>query len=516
MENEAELKFAFQPGDLPRLRSLLKFESPASGRAHTRRLAHVYFDTPDRRLLAEAIALRVQKAGRGYVQRVENLRDRPGLGSAKTAWTGRVPSDKPVPSTIGDVKLRDLVVRAGGEALAPVFRTEVERTTRDLVLDGGGEVRLDIDIGEISAAGTARPVCELGLGLKAGAPHRLYDLALEIQPALGLSLCSMSEAARGYALLTGEPPGSMKAPDLDLSGDITVEQALVGTVRHCLDHVMANEASVLESEDPEGVHQMRVALRRLRSALRLFRSVLPAPQYGTLVEGIKWLAGELSATRDWDVLVDEIVGPVAARLPEETAFEVLLARLHEERRRCRHAARDAIRSPRYTRFLLQSGGWLAKRAWRDQPPGEASARLDDRLAGFADDVFARRHDKVCARGRRFESLSAGERHRLRIDVKRLRYATDFFGALYCKDAVTSYAAKLANIQDALGYRNDVAVARDLVKRLGDMCTGDDARQCRHAGAIVMGWHTRAMAQSETALARSIDDFVACRPFWVMP
>ncbi len=231
MENEAELKFVFQPGDLPRLRSLLKFESSASGRAHTRRLAHVYFDTPDRRLLAEAIALRVQKAGRGYVQRVEDLRDRPGPGSAKTAWTGRVPSDKPVPSTIGDVKLRDLVVRAGSKALAPVFRTEVRRTTRDLVLDDGGEVRLDIDIGEISAAGAAQPVCELGLGLKAGAPHRLYDLALEIQPALGLSLCSMSEAARGYALLTGEPPGSMKAPDLDPSGDITVEQATKSGIR---------------------------------------------------------------------------------------------------------------------------------------------------------------------------------------------------------------------------------------------------------------------------------------------
>lgn len=512
----AELRFRFRPKDLPHLRNLPQIKAMASGRAHTRRLAHVYFDTPDRRLLAEAVALRVQKAGRGYVQRVENLRDRPGLGLANTAWTGRIPSEKPVPSTIGDVKLRDLVVRAGGKALAPVFRTEVRRTTRDLVLDDGGEVRLDIDIGEISAAGAARPVCELGLGLKAGAAHRLYDLALEIQPALGLSLCSMSEAARGYALLTGEPPASMKAPDLDPSGDITVEQALVGTVRHCLDHVMANEASVLESEDPEGVHQMRVALRRLRSALRLFRSVVPAPQHRSLVDGIKWLAGELAATRDWDVLVDEIVGPVAARLPDETAFEVLLARLHEERRRSRHAARDAIRSPRYTKFLLQSGGWLAKRAWRDHPPGEASARLDDRLDSFADDVFAQRHDKVCARGRRFESLSAGERHRLRIDVKRLRYATDFFGAIYCKDEVTPYAAQLAKIQDALGYRNDVAVARNLVERLGDMCTGDDARQCRHAGAIVMGWHTRAMAQSETAFARSIDDFVACRPFWTKP
>ncbi len=512
MQNDVQLRFHLPPEELPRLRNLPRLKALSAGRARTKMHSDTYFDTPGRRLRDRGVALRVYRARGGFHQCVSAPPKR--SDGAGREWRGRIPSATPAPQAIGDAELRGLVSVAALDTLEPVFRIDVRRTTRRLVLEDGGEVSLDIDVGEVAAGGAAQPISEIGLTLESGAPRGLFDLALEIQPELGLRLSGDSAVARGYALLNGTPAGPMKAPDLDLSSDATVERALVRTVRHCLDHLMANEACVLESEDPEGVHQMRVALRRLRSALRLFRSVIPDRQYRDIVDEIKWLTGALAATRDWDVLLDEIVGPVVAQFPEDEAFEVLIARLRAERRRSRHAARDAIRSDRYTGFLLRTGGWLADRAWRDQPLSEAGARLFDLLTDLSDALIAKGHDKVRKTAKRFETLSVAERHRLRIDVKRLRYATDFFGALYPRKKVRRYAARLTKIQDALGYRNDVAVARGLVARLGDSSPGDDdAARCRHAGAVVMGWHTHAMAQSEAALATSIARFIDCKPFW---
>ena len=305
------------------------------------------------------------------------------------------------------------------------------------------------------------------------------------------------------------PPAATRAMRFELQADSTVEQALGRTLRYCLTHLGANQVCVLESDDPGGIHQMRVALRRLRSAFRLFRSVLPGATYRAQTDEMKWLTGRLEAARDWDVFAGEIVAPVVARTPGED-YGALLARLGVARRESRHAAREAVRSPRYQRFVADLGAGLARRAWRVEM---ADGLLAAPMSGLAASLLAGCRGKVVVRGEQFAALSPAERHRLRIAVKRLRYATDFFGSLYDPALVGPYSERLAAIQDALGCRNDVVVARRLMGQLSDGGACDEAEACRRAGALVIDWHERTQARSEAALVRAITGFFAEPPYW---
>ena len=119
------------------------------------------------------------------------------------------------------------------------------------------------------------------------------------------------------------PKSSVKAQKLELKLEHTAEQALASIMRNCLSHTVLNEASALKGEDPEGIHQMRVALRRLRSALGLFRDLMPADQYEFLGGEVKWLAGELGNARNWDVFLADLLAPVEEALERDKPTEAL-------------------------------------------------------------------------------------------------------------------------------------------------------------------------------------------------
>lgn len=511
MQDEFELKLSLRPRDLPRLRDLLKTKGPASSRARTQDLVSVYFDTPDRRLRGQSLALRVRKVGRRFMQNVEVPGPRIGSACLRDRWQGPVPTEDPFIQAIDNEDFRRAITAVGPSRLAPVFRTAIRRTIHGLSLPGRGKASAHIDIGEIVAAGGSEPVCELKLGFKEPLP--LFELALELQSALPLRLSTMSRARRGYLLVSGEPPDWSKRTPPDLTGEINVDEAMARIFQSCLDRLQYNEACTLESENPEGIHQMRVAMRRWRSALRMFRPFLPPEDFDWVTGEVKWLTGQLAAARDWDVFADEIVEPVALRMSAMKAFDAFRARLRAVRDDSRRAARRAIESGRYGKFLLSSGKWLAKRAWRNQPVNEVSACLFNPIADFSDRVLGKHHRKVCKQGRRFEGMTAAERHRLRINVKRLRYAIDFFGSLYPAKGKERFSSRLEGLQNDLGYANDFTVATDLVERIGSSCGGQEARLCRQAGSVVIGWHAHAMARADGVLADDVEGFIRCKPFW---
>jgi triphosphatase len=391
------------------------------------------------------------------------------------------------------------------------FHTAFTRTSYRLSFDDGGWVMLDIDVGEIVTATASEPLCELELELEAGPAYRLFELARRINADVPLRVSVSSKANRGYALAAGETEGWNKFARPDLTGNVTVEDAIALAVQGCLDHLLGNETCLLETDDPEGVHQVRIALRRLRSTLRLFRSVLPADQYRWLTDEIKWLTKQLAAARDWDVFSDEIVAPVAAHFSAEPGFALLRSGLGQKRRTSRRTARRAVRSKRYTEFVLRVSGWLAQRQWRGQEHNEASARLSGPVNDFVDTLIAGRHRQVRKDGHKFATMTDEQRHQFRIDVKKLRYATDLFGSLYRGKRATRYLERLGELQDALGYANDVAVAEDLTRNLCETTKGDDGAECQRAGAIVLGWHAHTMARASGPLAKYVKRFIATRP-----
>jgi inorganic triphosphatase YgiF len=511
--SEIQLTLAFDPSncsqleDLPLLRD--GWQEPRKSQ-----LSVTYFDGPSRPLTNSNVSLRVERKGRRYRQHLETEARRVGIATLRKVWESPIPTSHPTLSGVTDQGLRRLLVSHAADSLQPFSRAKLERTTRQKHLVDGGEITAVIDIGEMIVDSTQCPFGELTMRLTSGSRDLPFELGLQIAQSVPLRIAAESQAKRALALLTGQMPKSRKADRLDLSKDATVEDALSHTVQDCLGHILANEACVLESEDPEGVHQMRVAVRRFRSALRIFRTLLPSDQYAWLNRELSFLAEQLAAARDWDVFAEEIARPAVMGGVEEPAFQTFQERIGEYRARSRHAARDAIRSKRYTIFLLRSSAWLAKPAWRDQPLTEDSALLFGPVRDFAGGRLTRLHKPVWKAGRRFKRLSVSERHQLRIRVKRLRYATEFFSSIYPRKAVRRYSNSLAKLQDALGYLNDVAVAEELVRRICADRMDEDLQRCRFAGGVIIGWHARALADSEQNLTKRVKAFVESEPFWL--
>ena len=246
---------------------------------------------------------------------------------------------------------------------------------------------------------------------------------------------------------------------------------------------------------------MRVALRRLRAAFRLFKSVLPEDQYGWAVAEAKWLTVELSAARAWDVFADEFVAPVARLYGEDQGFDALMAAVEQARQQGRQRARDAIGTERYTEFLLHLSAWLSSQAWRDQPVTERTTRLLDPIDDHCVKLLQKRDRNVRRQGRDIANLSETALHELRLAVKRLRYAVDFFESLYPKKQAKAYRKHLAGLQDGLGYLNDVAAADTLLRELA-LTGGDQAAPVwAHAGGLTVGWHRHAAIAAKDRLVK---------------
>ena len=423
-----------------------------------------------------------------------------------------VAESDPDPTAIADLDLRQLATPLPGAKLEPVITATLKHTTRRLTVAEDSEVMLAVDAGEIGAAGRNQRIVQLQLTSEA-ADANLFDIALGICEHVPLRVATADLERKAFEQLTGSEPAWRKATRLALAAETTVESVLCRILDHCLDHLKDNERCTLLSDHPEGVHQMRVAMRRMRSALRTFRPVLPADQYARVGEEVKWLTKSLAETRDLDVFMDEIVGPVAAAFPDEPAFAVMMARLAADRDAARAEARQAVASPRYTRFLLETGAWMARKEWRNQPVNESSVLLFQPITALADQLIAKRFKKVRKDGRRFAELTVEQKHQLRIDVKRLRYAIDFFSSLYPARRVRTFITHLQKLQDGLGYMNDLAVAESLIERLISTADGKSVAAIRHAGALVMGWHTHAGIEASRTLAEDVKALVSSRPFW---
>ncbi len=512
MSDEIELKLSLAPEAAPGVGRLREVRRRAQGRARRRRLVSTYYDTADLALREAGLALRVRRVGRARVLGVKAAGGSVGGLLVRREWEGPAGRGAPRVEDVADPELRAALARASaGAPLAPVFATEMTRTSRDVELGGGARAVLECDVGAVRVGERREPFAELELELVAGDPAALFDFARELVAALPARLSVESKAARGFRLREGRLPQPVKAAPLALDERAPAADALAAVLVHCLAHVLANVAPVDANDDPEGVHQMRVALRRLRSAFSLFRDVLPADDRARFGGALREAASDLGRARDADVQRAEIVAPVAERLPGEVGLERLLAALDAEREAGRAAARERVRSAAFSDLLLELSAWTARRGWRRVPAGEADELLALPVREFAAHVLERLHGKVLRRARRFAELPTAERHRMRIDVKKLRYASEFFRSLFAGKRARAFAERLEQLQEVLGYANDVAVAHELVARTS-AAAGDDADSVRGA-ALVVGWHESALAAEERRSVRRVARFVDARPYW---
>ena len=514
---EIELKLSGKPDALKEAFASATIRSKATDRGQSKRLENIYYDTEDQRLRARGLALRVRKDGRRYYQTLKS-NDAGGLVAYRGEWQTPLRSGEPDLALMppGATAVLEGLVRA--DELKAVFSTQVRRLVRRVeAADRNGRsslVEAALDLGTIESNGASLPIAELELELLEGSPDALYALALELDALAPLRVETRSKSARGYALAAGAAPAWRKAEPLAFAADATVDDAIQAILRNCVEQWCANEAAAYDGRDPEGVHQMRVAIRRLRSALSLFKRLLDPAMRAWLSGEAKAIVSRLGPARDWDVFLGELLAPVAKARPDDAALAALAAAAEAPRAQGYAEARAAIEAPSYTRYLLQLRGWIEARGWREAPTERGLAWLERPAGDFAAHVLGKRQRKALQLGRDFRDLAARERHRLRIALKKLRYATEFFAALYPKKRTKPYLAALKDLQDRLGHLNDVAVAEQLIGTLiGPAASRPDGADLRIAGGLVLGWHARSVADVEPATARAWQEFAERAPFW---
>lgn len=480
MADEVELKLALpDSAQRPLLKHpLLKHAASRK----TERLLNLYYDTPDQALRRHGIALRLRRQGRRWLQTVKCAgRSAAGL-SSRPEW------ETPYGGHFDFSAVDDEAVRAWLERdrilgrLAPVFETSFQRTTWRFEPVPGDALLLAFDRGWIAAAGRREAISELEIEIGHGDAGQVFALARALAQRVCLTPALLSKAERGYRLFENAPSAPVHAGDIALEPGMAPLEGFRLIAISCLEHLQHNHAGAADTDDPEYIHQMRVATRRLRAALRLFGPMLPEDFADALLPPLREHMRLLGAARDMDVLLDEIAAPVMAALAAEPRLAALVGVVTERRFRHRNAAKQALRAAAFGQFILLAGEALHRLPAR-QTPAEPES-----LAAFAGRRVKRLHRKV----RRLADAAAADDpsslHALRIGIKRLRYALEFFAPLTRGKRHRARIAELAALQDALGKINDLANAG----RLLEECAGTDPR-LREAVTLIGGWHAARYA-----------------------
>lgn len=500
---EVELKLALTPEGLERLKRQKRIRAMSSGRPSARRLSSTYYDTPDLDLARAGITVRLRQAGDRRLQTVKTAGTRTSGLFARREWEAPVQTNHPDTVLLRATGLEPLLDGRILERLRPVFSTEVRRTTYRLA-DEECEVELALDHGAVEAGEAREPICEAEFELVRGEAAHLFALARDISAEIPTRLLALSKSDRGYALASGRPALPVKARPVTVSPDQPLAKAFQAIASNCLEHLLANERALLSERDPEAVHQMRVALRRLRSAIKVFGPVVAGPQLEEAKADVRWLLAHLGPARDAHVFLDEVLAPVLALHPGHAGLEALCRHWETVRDRQFEAALAAVGERRFTLLLLDLGAWVEAGDWL----GTGNALLTEPVGPYAASVLDKARRKMLkAGGKDLTRLAPEDLHQVRILGKRLRYAGEFFSGLAEKSRAKHFLGNLAELQDVLGELNDIAVALPRLAESG--ANGDHA----WAAGLVAGWHESRRGELMERAAKAWRKFRREDPFW---
>ncbi len=498
-----QMELVCHPDDAARLSRLPTLAPFRQGRPVTRRVRLIWHDDPDHTLTTSGLVLTQNRDG-WSVERFH-----PG----NSVWPPASP-----PPTIAEATTRDGLADRVPPYAAPFARFEGRDTVHALSVDGAAAT-LTIRRGTIHAGSETRPACRILLD---GPEPAVLHLSLALATALRVEVPRWCLAAEAVACVGGtEPePRRLGAPTLpsDQVEVVTIAEAFCHVIGHLTDVLLYYAPLILGGRHgTEPVHQARVAVRRARSAITLFRGSLAGPMLERAAAGLKDLGGRLGPSRDWDVFVTETAPAVQAFFPADTRLQRLLTAAEQRRQECHALLREYLDSAAF-RLLAVELAWLAGSAgWtegkgadkgEDRGKGHSAASEPETLAGFAASVMQRRARKLRAAGKGIEELEVPALHNLRLRAKRARYAAEVFVPLYPGRASDRFIRRLSRLQQALGVLNDGAVAADLLTELG----GPGGRH-GYAVGLILGFIAARGGEIRPAILKAWEKFRKVSPFW---
>jgi triphosphatase len=512
-----------EPVELPTGRKLeVKFKTDAAGLklalrsellaiettdAPRRTLRSVYFDTPAGDLRKQRMILRVRKVRSSHIMGLKGATPLAEAPFSRREMEVRVPSFDPNITLFGEEIAAELSRVIEGRSLEQKFETQIKRRLRCPHLERS-QLEVAFDEGFVVVGDRRQPLTEVELELKAGEEAALYDLAVRLADALPLRLEIMSKADRGYMLVAADHPMPVRAEALKFPADATLDQAVEIVINGALGQFVANWPALTETHHRESIHQMRVALRRLHTALVFFDRFLPCAAFGIFRAETKRVASALAPARNWDALRELVEdGPLTRYAQEGESFEALLTTVEERRMAAYAIAQEVINDPSTTRFVLNLRAFVARRAWRSALSGAELLRLTEPARLFARETLERLHKRALKRGRQLSQKAPEERHEVRIALKHIRYAAEFFSFFF--GGARPYIRAVAQLQDGLGAFNDAASATYLLRDV-EAAAGPQAAK---AAGIVLGWCGRGMVITDDNLRKAWKSFTRARPFW---
>lgn len=499
MSQEIELKLALPRAALTTLRRHGTIAGAEKlGNAVT--LENTYFDTEDLVLKAHKVAVRTRRQGRMLLQTVKCAATSTAGLSSRPEW------EQPFEAAfrfdmVDDPKARKLLEKHQSE-LVPIFSTRFKRETRRIASEDGPSILVMLDVGEIVAGEHKEPICELELELERGTALDLLQLACSLATDLPLLPSDVSKAERGYRLHQGHLHAPLRAERSTISARMTPVEAFRELAFSCVRQWQANATGALTNDNPEFIHQLRVSQRRLRSLLKLFAPALPAEFVLEWGERLRDNANSFGDARDLDVLYDEILAPVAGTNSDEDAA---LAKLQGIVR----AARDDARAQACGKLDPAAQGRMLiglTTALHVLPTNSLIGAVD--LTRFAQLQLDRLRKRIRRRHEAARDLVPAKLHALRITLKGLRYGMEFFAPLMPAGATKRYIEALAQAQAALGFINDLDVARNRL-----VAWAGDAPDLRAAAGFACGWHGPRYAKLSRRAIVELDPLLWGRAPW---
>ncbi|GEP00840.1 CYTH and CHAD domain-containing protein [Methylobacterium haplocladii] len=519
---EIEMKLECDGSDLSVLAGhpLLQAEDATTGILDT-----TYVDTAERDLHAAGLSLRLRRDGGRTIQTLKSAAPAAIGLFDRAEWEGDVAGPEADLALLADTPAAAILAEAKSPELAPLFRTVIERSRRPIRY-GSSRIVATLDAGRVETAKGDVPLCEVELELDEGSPADLFELAKTLSASAPLRLGVLSKGERGYALLAERLRKPSKAEPLALDADISAGEAFAAIAKACLRHLRLNEDVLRHSRAPEALHQMRVALRRLRSAFALFKPLLENDQTAQhLREAIKRVTEPFGTARNLDVFLGETLPDEIERRPDERGLDDLKTRLEAEREAAYTAVFAILDGPAWRGLLIDLVIWIETGPWRE---GKGVAGRDRAARDFAATVLEHLRRRVKKSGRHLAKIEPEERHRVRIEAKKLRYGAEFFGPLFPEKKAAKrhkvFVGALSDLQDHLGALNDLSTAHTIADRLvaardDEGKDGGDAEPPTGAALFAAGL-TAADAEADAradALVGKADAaheaLVEIRPFW---
>ncbi len=482
------LEFSLPPEDLARLVRLPGLQR--SGRAA--RMALAWHDTADGALAAGNQALCDPGAAEPW--RIEALYPSPAL-----FWPPAAP-----PPLLAEAAEAILAPSLPGHVLpVAAFRGRRHSFTNLDADQQAGPVEVVVQEGHLRGAAAIRPVCRVRL---AGPAAAVAEQVAALGAAVRLGVPRAGLPAEAVALAHGAvpQPGHLGLPPVAPGQSLSTVMAVVmGSLLGVLLHW---SASAGEGTGPVPVHQMRVATRRLRSALSIFKHPAACAQTAPLGAALRQTAAQLGAARDWDVFLTGLGAQVAEAFPDDARVAALLAAGQRRRAKAYAALREHLGSAAFRGVSLSLACAANLRPWDGLDPARDQVLQAD-AAAFASEVLARRLRGVRHAGRGLRHLPVPALHELRKDCKRLRYAAEFFAPLFPAKPGRRFLRHLGALQEVLGLLNDGAAAVGLLAQLGRAGEG-------YAAGLVNGFVAGGSGATRTAVRQAWHGFRHADPFWL--